>query len=449
MDTIKNSRIVRFFYNIPGVSRTYHFVWAWAAAKIHRHPSRKIFVIGVTGTKGKTTTLELINAILEKAGKRTALLSSLRMKVGEESMKNKTGNSMPGHGFIQKFLREAREKRCAYALVEVTSQGVSLHRHRFIEWNMGVITNIAPEHIDWHGSYENYRRAKLDFLKNVLAEGGKVFLNRDDKEYGFFAEALGGGELSEGEHEGRHLGETIPYSREDRWFKDNIAKARLAQSLHDEGAPKFLLSKFNEENIAVAVAVAKDLGISDRIIEEAITNFEGVPGRMEFVRKGDYTAIIDYAHTPESLEAAYSAARPIPTPYFPVPRLICVLSAAGGGRDKWKRPAMGKIADQYCDEIIITNEDSYDEDPLRIMVEIETGVKEGGSDRQNIYKTPDRRAAIQYAVGLMREGDVVIGTGKGSEESIHVARGQAVPWSEREAFEEALARKFENEQAPS
>ena len=442
MSTIKNSRIVQFFYNIPGVSRTYHFVWAWATAKIHRHPSRKIFVIGVTGTKGKTTTLELINAILEAAGKRTALLSSLRMKIGDEAGKNKTGNSMPGHGFIQKFLRRAREKQCTYALIEVTSQGVALHRHRFIEWNIGVITNLAPEHLDWHGSFEKYRTAKLTFLEDVMAGGGKVFLNRDDKEFPFFEEALSG------DPAGHRMGETIFYSRNDAWLKDNLSRARLAQSLHAEDAPKFLLSKFNEENIAVAVAIARDLGVSDRVIEQAVTSFEGLPGRMEFVRKGDYTAIIDYAHTPESLEAAYQAARPVPTPYYPSPRLICVLSAAGGGRDQWKRPAMGKIADQYCDEIIITNEDPYDEDPAKIMKEIEAGVRQNRSGRQRIYKTLDRLAAIRHAVSIMRGGDVVIGTGKGSEDAIHGAYGSTEPWNEREVFEEALKQKFDNEQAP-
>lgn len=434
MASVKDSPITQFFYNLPGVSRTYHFVWAWATAKIHKHPSRKIFVIGVTGTKGKTTVLELINKILETAGKQTALLSSLRMKIGDESEKNRTGNSMPGHGFIQKFLKEARQKNCGYALIEVTSQGAELHRHRFIDWNIGVITNLHPEHIEAHGSYENYRKAKLGFLEYVLAQGGKVFLNRDDKEYPFFSEALA-----------EQAQSTIAYSKDDPWFRNNISKARLAQSLENASVPKFILSKFNEENIAVAVAVARDLGIQDRVIEEAIVNFEGVPGRMEFVRKGNYTAVIDYAHTPESLEAAYSAARPEPTPYYPAPRLICVLSSAGGGRDRWKRPAMGAIADQYCDEIIITNEDPYDEDPANIMDEIETGIKNANPERTNTQKITDRRAAIRHAVEAMREGDVVIGTGKGSEEYIHGARGSRMPWSERAMFEEALRNKFEKE----
>jgi UDP-N-acetylmuramoyl-L-alanyl-D-glutamate--2,6-diaminopimelate ligase len=457
---IKNSKVVSFFYNIPGAARTYHFLWAWLAARARGNPSKKIFVIGVTGTKGKTTTLELINSILEAAGKKTALLSSLRIQYGNEKIKNETGNSMPGRGFIQKFLHEARAKGCAYALVEVTSQGVALHRHRFIEWNMGVITNIAPEHIDWHGSYEKYRAAKLSFLQYVLECKGKVFLNRDDREYAFFANALRGNSarlgrgpsikgvsMDEEEVAGHPM--AFPYSRDDAWLKTSLSKARLAQSLRDAGAPKFLLSKFNEENIAVAVAIAKDLGISDRTIEDAITSFEGVPGRMEFVRKGGYTAIVDYAHTPESLEAAYAAARPEPTPYFPAPRLICVLSSAGGGRDRWKRPEMGKVADRYCDEIILADEDPYDEDPMAIMDEIEIGIRAANSGRPPVQKILDRRAAIRKAVAIMREGDVVIGTGKGSEEAIHVAHGKKIAWNEREVFEEELKNKFEKEAAQS
>jgi UDP-N-acetylmuramoyl-L-alanyl-D-glutamate--2,6-diaminopimelate ligase len=440
MASIKNSRIARFLYNLPGAARAYHFTWAWVAAKTNKHPSQKVFVIGVTGTKGKTTTLELVNSILEAAGKKTALLSSLRIKYGDEGEKNRTGNSMPGRGFLQNFLYTARAKQCAYALIEVTSQGVALHRHRFIEWNIGVITNLAPEHIDWHGSYENYRAAKLDFLKYVLKQGGKVFLNRDDKEYDFFT-----GSLNE-ENVYEEQTDIVPYSRTDSALKNNLAKARLAQSIQGPRAPKFLLSKFNEENIAAAIGIAKELGISDRMIEDAIANFAGVPGRMEFVQKGNYTAIIDYAHTPESLEAAYLAARPEPTPYFPAPRLICVLGAAGGGRDRWKRPVMGALADQYCDEIILTDEDPYDEDPEEIISEVEEGVMKAGSGRPPVKRVLDRKDAIRVAVDLMREGDVVIGTGKGSEEAIHVARGRMIPWNEREMFEAALQNKFEKEQ---
>jgi len=433
MDQVKKSKLVQFFYNLPGVRSTYHFVWAWIGAKRHGTPSKKIFVIGVTGTKGKTTTLELLNAILETAGKRTALLSSLRVKVGDESKPNTIGNSMPGHGYIQKFLTRALNEKCPYALIEVTSQGVALHRHRFIAWNMGVITNLAEEHIEWHGSFEKYRKAKLDFLAYVLKNGGKVFLNRDDASYHFFRN-----ELVASAPDGT---KALSYSREDDWLRNYLPKLRPMRTMTDGQAPKFLLSTFNEENIAVAVAVAKEIGIQDHIIEEALVGFRGVPGRMEFVTKGPYTAVVDYAHTPESLEAAYRAAKPEPNANYPEPRLICVLGAAGGGRDKWKRPKFGEIAANYCDEIILTEEDPYDEDPAEIIKEIRTGILGGEPDIANVHEVPDRRAAIALAAELAAPGDVIIGTGKGSETAIHVARGKKVPWDEKTAFEEALSKK--------
>jgi UDP-N-acetylmuramoyl-L-alanyl-D-glutamate--2,6-diaminopimelate ligase len=417
----------KFFNNLHPRS-VYHFLWAWTGAHLHGHPSKKLFVIGVTGTKGKTTTLELINAILEAAGKRTALISSLRIKTGDQSEKNKLGNSMPGRGYLQKFLRRATRAQCNYALVEVTSQAVVQHRHRFIHWNMGAITNLAPEHIESHGSFEKYREAKLDFLKYVVEKGGKVFLNRDDKHFDFFFEALA-------------ESEPIAYSKDDEFFHDSLPRIRSAKLRRDNEESHFLESPFNAENIAVAVAIAKELGISNTIIEGAILAFEGVAGRMEFIHDGDYTAVVDYAHTPESLEAAYVAATPRPTADFPHPRLICVLGAAGGGRDTWKRPAFGAIAADRCDEIILTDEDPYDEDPQAIINEIESGIPQPLHEGQHVYKILDRVEAINKAVALAGPGDVVIGTGKGSEDWIHVAAGKKVPWNEREVFEAALAKK--------
>lgn len=429
MDEFKQSSAARFFYNIPGVASTYHFLWAWVGAKVHRHPSHKLFVIGVTGTKGKTTTLELLNAILEAAGKRTALLSSLRVKIGDESHKNETGNSMPGHGYVQKILRDAAEAHCNYALIEVTSQAVVQHRHRFIAWNMGVMTNLAPEHIEAHGSFENYRKAKLDFLKYVIKRRGKIFLNRDDKNFAFFSAALSG------DH-------PLAYSKDDESLRGFFSKMQPGQQVEqEEVVPKFLLSDFNAENVAVAVAIAKELGIANQFIEEALVSFQGVPGRMQFISVGTYTAVVDYAHTPDSLEAAYRAVKPAPNPTYRDPKLICVLGAAGGGRDRWKRSAMGTIASDYCDEIILTDEDPYDEDPQEIIKEIRSGILGGEPNLANVYEIPDRTKAIKKAVSLMKDGDVVIGTGKGSEDWIHLANGKKIPWSERDAFEIALEER--------
>lgn len=431
MASFKNARIIKFFYNLPGAAATYHFLWAWAGARWHHHPSGRVFVIGVTGTKGKTTTLELLNAILEAAGKRTALMSSLRVKIGAESHKNPTGNSMPGRAQIQRFLEDAFRAKCPYALIEVTSQGVAQHRHRFIDWNIGAITNLAPEHIESHGSFENYRKAKLDFLKYVMKRGGKVFLNRDDEHFEYFSSALNA--LEDGQ-----LPQT--YSREDEWLRNYLPRIRPTRAASGN-APKFVLSPFNEANIAVAVAIAQEIGVSDRIIEEALMSFRGVPGRMEYISNGPFTAIVDYAHTPDSLEAAYAAAKPEPSPRYPEPKLICVLGAAGGGRDIWKRPEFGRIAAEYCDEIILTNEDPYDEDPAEIIKEVRSGILGGDPDLANVHEVMDRWEAIKMAADLARPGDVIIGTGKGSEEWMHLAHGKKAIWSEREAFERALAMK--------
>ena len=427
---------------IPGLRPTYHFLWAWLGSRIHKAPSSRMFVVGVTGTKGKTTTLELINAILEAAGKRTALLSSLRMKVDKESAKNPTGNSMPGRARLQAFLARAARARCPYALIEVTSQGVAQHRHRFIEWNIGAITNLAPEHIEAHGSFEKYRKAKLDFLRYVVARGGKAFLNRDDGNFDSFSEALQ--EVAESKHKKDHEAAAltiVAYARSDDWLRNYLPKVGPMRAVAQGEAPTFLLSDFNEENVAAAVAIAREIGIGDAVIKDALTEFRGVPGRMEFLARGSYTAIVDYAHTPDSLAAAYKAAKPEPSPHYPEPRLICVLGAAGGGRDRWKRPEFGRIAAEQCDEIVLTDEDPYDEDPAAIIKEVRSGILGGDPDLANVHEIPDRREAIRKAIALAKPGDVVIGTGKGSEDWIHVADGKKVPWNERQEFERALAER--------
>jgi UDP-N-acetylmuramoyl-L-alanyl-D-glutamate--2,6-diaminopimelate ligase len=443
MASFKERRLVKLFYNFPGALSAYHFLWAWTGATVYRHPSKKLFVIGVTGTKGKTTTLEIINTILEAGGKRTALLSSLRVKIGEKSVKNHTGNSMPGRAFIQKFLRDAARAKCEYALIEVTSQGVVAHRHQFIKWDMGVITNLAPEHIESHGSFENYRAAKLSFLQYVFHQGGEVFLNRDDKEFTFFFDALA-------------AFSPTSYSKEDEFLKNYLPKIQAARKESGEGSraaasaavsassakERFILSDFNIENIAVAAAIGRKLGIDDAVIERAILNFEGVPGRMEFVRADGYTAVVDYAHTPDSLEAAYKAVQPKPSEEYPHPRLIALLGGAGGGRDKWKRPAMGAIAARYCDEIILTNEDPYNEDPLEILDEIASGIREADPEKaKRVYHIIDRKEAARKAFALAQPGDVIIGTGKGSEDWIHAAGGAKMPWNERKLFEEIMREK--------
>jgi UDP-N-acetylmuramoyl-L-alanyl-D-glutamate--2,6-diaminopimelate ligase len=421
-------KIFKNFISIPIVFGAYHFLWAFLGSKVHKYPSKSIFVIGVTGTKGKTTTLEILNSIFETAQKRTAVLSSLRIKIGDFSAKNRTGNSMPGKGYIQKFLRDAVKAKCSYAFIEVTSQGIVAHRHRFVNWNMGIITNLAPEHIESHGSFENYRKAKLDFLKYVLKKGGSVFINQDFNDSQFFQKELGESNV-------------FIYSKNDDWIEKHMSIIYRSKLMNKNPNSEFLMSDFNKENVAVAVAVAKELGISDRIIEQALISFSGVEGRMDAQRIGDYVGFVDYAHTPESLEAIYKETKPKPNINCENPKLVCVLGAAGGGRDKWKRPKMGEIAARYCDDIILTDEDSYDEDVKNIIGEIRDGIKKTNFPQNHIYEILDRREAIKFAAGLLNPCDVLVTTGKGSEEWIHIANGKKIPWNEKEEVVNALIER--------
>jgi UDP-N-acetylmuramoyl-L-alanyl-D-glutamate--2,6-diaminopimelate ligase len=392
----------------------YHFFLAWLGSVIYKHPSRKLFVIGVTGTKGKSTVIELINAILETASRRTALISSVRIKVADGSKPNLTGMSMPGRFYLQKFLKKAVDLDCQYAIIEVTSQGVLQYRDRFIDFNAAVLTNLEPEHIEAHGSFEKYRDSKVKFFENVAKHSvkpEKIFLiNNHARDAVYFIRSV------------EKFGKTFLYSKED------IAKIKLKTKL---------IGEFNLENIAAAVAFARSQKIDWEIIKNAIESFSGVPGRLEFVQKDPFAVVIDYAHTPDSLEKVYQTLK-TKSLKLKAGKLICVLGAAGGGRDVWKRPVMGEIAAKYCDQIILTNEDPFDEDPAKILSDIKSGISKSQFPISNLKEILDRREAIRAAIRSAKKGDTVIITGKGSESAIRIAGGKKIPWNEKEVVAKIL-----------
>ncbi|MDI6821058.1 MAG: UDP-N-acetylmuramoyl-L-alanyl-D-glutamate--2,6-diaminopimelate ligase [Patescibacteria group bacterium] len=412
----------------------YHLALAFLGSIVFRRPSRRLFVVGITGTKGKSTVIELINAILESAGKKTALLSSVRKKVGGRESKNVSGNTMPGRFAIQSFLREATDAGCDYALIEVTSQGVLQFRHQFIDWNAAIFTNLAPEHIEAHGSFEKYRDAKVRFFKylNKSKKQKKYFfINEEDANHRYFEEAA----------KNIFGSEVIFFSRE-RFIKEDLwshydLNSKESRRLISE----WLLADFNLENASAAVSFARSQNISWGAIKKALENFKGVPGRLEFIQKTPFAVVIDYVHTPDSLKKVYEILEPSSFSPRSQGEMICVLGSAGGGRDKWKRPEMGKIAASFCDKIILTNEDPYDENPSDILKQIENGFLEAPKSRvnpQNYFKILDRRQAIKKAISLAKKGDVVVITGKGSEQFIHLEKGKKIPWNEKRAVEDAL-----------
>lgn len=384
----------------------YHYLLAWLGSRIYRQPSRKLFVIGVTGTKGKSTVIELISAILEAANKKTAVISSVRFKNDLLSSRNLTGMTMPGRFLLQKLLFEAAQNSCDYAIMEVTSQGVLQHRHRFIDFDAAILTNLEPEHIEAHGSYENYRDSKVKFFRDVASRSLKktklFFINSEILDKDYFLKAAEG------------KGRIILFEKGD------VQKMKIKTKL---------LGEFNLENIAATIAFARSRNIDWETIRSAIENFDGVPGRLEFVQKIPFSVIIDYAHTPDSLEKVYKTLK-AKSYKLKASKLICVLGSAGGGRDVWKRPVMGEIAAKYCDQIILTNEDPFDEDPAEIINQIESGIPP--EQRKKSQKIIDRKAAIKKAIQSAKKGDTVIITGKGSEPYLRSAGGKKIPWNERE-----------------
>ncbi len=399
--------------------RSYHFCLAFLGNLRYGFPSREIFLVGVTGTKGKSTVVELISWTLEAAGKKTAVLSSVRMKVLNESRPNETGNTMPGRFIIPKFLREAVEAGCEYAILEVTSQGIAQYRHRFLDFDAGIFLNLHPEHIEAHGSFEAYRAAKVKFFEDIARRSRKepksFFVNGEDQSRDHFFDAVHG------------IGEFTYFSRES--FV-NLQLARGKVSIGD-----WLQNDFNLENAAAATKFTESRGIDWGTVRRALASFRGVPGRMEVVQEKPFRVVVDYAHTPDSLRAAYRALSGggMRSPR----RLVCVLSSDGGSRDKWKRPALGEIAAEFCREIVITEENSYGDDVSEILADVRRGIPSEFPGAR-IHEVPDRREAMRIAVRLAKPGDTVVSTGKGNEPFLRRGKSFKIRWNDREVFEEVL-----------
>ncbi|MDP3769461.1 MAG: UDP-N-acetylmuramoyl-L-alanyl-D-glutamate--2,6-diaminopimelate ligase [Candidatus Sungbacteria bacterium] len=411
------------------LQQPYHFFLAFCAALIYRFPSRKLTVIGITGTKGKTSVVELLHAILAANGSHVASVSSLRFRINDQEFPNNSGMTMPGRFFLQKFFCDAIKSGCTYVIIEVTSQGVEQYRHRFINFHMGVMTNISAEHIEAHGGFEPYLRSKLDFFWR-LPKNGVAVINKDDEQANRFSAAAGC--------------EKAWFSKELIEYKKNVWPIRnlnvgnfgIMVDIKGHQIKSSLQGNFNVENIYAATAVALVLRVPLEKITHGIGGVWEIPGRMEIIQDKPVRVVVDYAHTPDSLERVYESLRAKTDTHNPH-RLICVLGAAGGGRDTWKRPELGKIAVQFCEEIIITNEDPFDESPEHIMEDVATGV------RQSQYTGAlriigDRREAIRSALGVAHDGDSVVITGKGSESYIRVGRGERIAWSDAAVVREEL-----------
>ncbi|KKR88663.1 MAG: UDP-N-acetylmuramoyl-L-alanyl-D-glutamate-2,6-diaminopimelate ligase [Candidatus Wolfebacteria bacterium GW2011_GWB1_41_12] len=396
----------------------YHALLSHAGAAYYRFPSNSMKVIGVTGTKGKSTTVYMISKLLEEAGnKKVAAIGSLGFKILDKEWPNTLKMTMPGRFRIHKFMARARDAGCEFCVLEVTSEGIKQRRHLGINFDCAVFTNLHKEHIESHGSFDNYKKAKQELFKRTK---NIHVLNGDDMHVEDFMNYPARKKVFYGISRGDIKAEKVQISPEKTTF-----------IVYGTEFVSYLSGKFNVLNCLAALSTVAMYGIDLPTSQPIIAGIRSIPGRMEYIQKQPFAVVVDYAHTPDSLREVYHTLKS----QLAGGKLIGVLGAAGGGRDKWKRSEFGEAAAEYLDEIILTNEDPYEENPESIISQIAQGLK-----GKEFRKLIDRKEAIGKAISLAEPGDTVVITGKGSEISMAVAGGKKIPWSDKEIVLEFIKK---------
>jgi len=464
----------------------YHKILALVANFYYGFPSEKLIVIGVTGTNGKSTTAHLIAKVLEGAGFKVGATSTVGFKVAEKEWLNAKKMTMLGRFALQKLLREMVSAGCRFAVIETSSQGIEQFRHLGVNYDAAVFTNLTPEHIEAHGGFENYKKAKGKLFAHLTAKPRKIIdgkvvpkvsvVNADDEHAEYF------GQFKADEKYGYGLKLKTQNSK----LKTTTQNLKLVEAtnmelgslgarfmIHNSRFILHLFGEFNVYNALATVCVGLSQGLSLEAIARGLEKIRGIPGRMEFIDEGqNFHVLIDHAPEPASMRQLYKTIHDLKFQTLltgrqvPNSKIIHVLGSAGGGRDKKRRPILGQLAAENADYVIITNEDPYDEDPLAIIDEVAMGAtapltplrsaqgiilspeqanavsaskadvpkKEG----VNLFKILDRGEAIAKALSLAEEGDLVVITGKGSEQAICVANNKKIPWDDREKVRELL-----------
>lgn len=409
---------------------------AYLSAAFYGFPAQHLIVIGVTGTDGKTTTSNLLYSILRQAGIKAGMISTVNAVIGDEEIDTGFHVTTPEAPDVQRYLAHMLAAGLTHVVLESTSHGLAQHRVTACDYDIGVVTNITHEHLDYHGSYEAYRAAKgllFESLAQTQPKPGGVaplaVLNRDDRSYEYLAGITTVPQVAYSLQPGAE------YSARDIRYEDG----RLVFSADGPGFSVLLrpnlVGDFNVSNCLAAFATAvSGLGIDPQVAAEGIASLSGVPGRMERIDLGQpFTALVDFAHTPFALNAALSTARRMTTG-----RVIAVFGSAGL-RDRQKRRMMAAEAAQLADVSILTAEDPRTESLDAILEEMAgAALAAGGVEGETFYRVPDRGEAIRLALRLARPGDLVIACGKGHEQSMCFGVTEYL-WDERTAMRAALA----------
>ena len=385
-------------------------------------------MIAVTGTNGKTTTINYINEILKEAGLTTAMFSTAVIEVAGERQLNDLNATVGSTARMQRFFRDAKKAKVDYVVLEITSHALHQHKLATVPIEVAIMTNLTQDHLDYHKTMDEYAKAKSKLFAN---EPRFIVLNRDDEWFDYFDKFPAGSQkITYGTHEEAEarIDKVKLYRKgsEARVVIDHQTKLDLATALP---------GKFNVYNMTAAAATAYVLGVKRSDIVEGVANLEGVPGRFERVVEGkDYDVIVDYAHTPDALEKLLEAAKSTTKN-----RVILVFGACGD-RDKTKRPIMGEIAARLADRIILTDEESYNEDPEVIRRMIYEGIEQG-SGTGKTTEIADRREAIKKALDIATKGDTILVTGMGHE-VFRIVNGEKLPWNDGDIVRELLGEQL-------
>jgi UDP-N-acetylmuramoyl-L-alanyl-D-glutamate--2,6-diaminopimelate ligase len=406
---------------------------AWLSAAWYGYPGRKLCVIGVTGTDGKTTTVRMIGEMLKAGGHRVGWISTVSAFIGGAEVDTGLHTTTPDAPDVQRYLARMVAQECKYAVIEATSHGLAQHRVTGCEFDVAVVTNITHEHLDYHGTYKEYRAAKarlFDSLSTSYRKSGLAktsVLNADDSSYDFLEAFAADRCYSYGiERPSDVEASNIRFSASGTTFR-----AVTPNGEFDVVTP--LVGLFNVYNIlaAITTSVLQDVGFE--AMQSGISSVRGVTGRMECVELGqDFAVLIDFAHTPNALHKALETVRSMTR------GKVTVVFGCAGLRDHAKRPRMGEIAGQLADYVFLTAEDPRTEDVNDIIDQIAAGCERSGRcEGADFWKVPDRGEAINAAIQLAKRGDVVVVTGKGHERSMCFGTTEH-PWSDHEAVKKAL-----------
>jgi UDP-N-acetylmuramoyl-L-alanyl-D-glutamate--2,6-diaminopimelate ligase len=405
-----------------------HLCAAW-----HGFPARNMTMIGVTGTDGKTTTVNLIHRILRAAGHRTGMISTVNAIIGERVQDTGLHTTTPDAPDVQRYLAEMVEARATHAVLEVTSEGLAQGRATACDFDVAAVTNITHEHLYAHGTFDNYREAKALLFRGLASAYRKsgrskvAVLNADDASYEFLRSIPADQHLSYGLDQPSEVSAAfIHQSASAAWFTARTPEAVFLVRMS-------LLGRHNVYNCLAAITVTLALGVEVQAIQQGIASLQGIRGRMERIDVGQpFTVIVDFAHTPGGLEAVLNAVRKM------TQGRVWVVFGCAGLRDVRKRPMMGEIASRLADFTVLTAEDPRTECLDEILAQIAEGCdKQGAVEGERFWRIGDREEAIRHAIGGAQPGDLVVVTGKGHERSMCFGTTE-YPWSDQQSVREAL-----------